>query len=133
MLKDDCNIERCDVLRGSFMILKFSNFKEAGFFDCSTFLYFEEDKLCKKMEEKHFYRGIVKNIFYIHNHPYKKATIKATMVRHRRYYSSMLDYSKRYISKNVFLIFVLRVAICIGLFEKFLYTIFKSIFVQEKN
>lgn len=56
-----------DVVRGSFLCLKTQAFMDAGMFDENTFLYYEEDILCRRLRRIGYAVGILSNRYYIQN------------------------------------------------------------------
>ena len=60
-----------DALQGSFFIIKVGAFKEVGFFDEHTFLYYEERILGVKLSKKNYKSAIYWKGFFIHDHKEK--------------------------------------------------------------
>lgn len=80
-----------DCVAGSFFIIRHSAFKEVGYFDEGTFLYFEEDILGNKLAVAH-YRNVVLNTCKF-NH-YESVTVDQNMNFYRKFKN--LQKSKKY-------------------------------------
>lgn len=97
----DKEFQYVDVVRGSFMMFRSEAFLAAGYFDESTFLYYEEDIISYRLKEKAYKVGVLTDHFYIHNHIYlgKK---NAFFIKHH------LDRSLKYFLTNYYKIGVLK-------------------------
>lgn len=84
-----------DCIAGSFFIIRHSMFKDVGYFDEGTFLYFEEDILGNKLRKQN-YKNVVLNTCKF-NH-YESVTIDKNMNFMKKYKN--LQKSKRYYHKN---------------------------------
>ena len=58
----------CDVIRGSFMFFKADILERIGMFDEHTFLFYEENIICKKISDISYNVGFITTDTYIHNH-----------------------------------------------------------------
>ncbi len=57
-----------DVVRGSFMFFRANVLKECQMFDEHTFLFYEENIICKKIKNLKYDVAVLANETYIHNH-----------------------------------------------------------------
>lgn len=62
------DIERVDIVRGSFMFFKMKALQEAGFFDENTFLYCEETIIAERLKRAGYDVGLLTRLHYIHDH-----------------------------------------------------------------
>lgn len=66
--KNNDSLQYVDVVRGSFMFFKNDVLKNIHYFDSNTFLYYEEDIICKKVRDSGKKVGILTDAYYIHDH-----------------------------------------------------------------
>lgn len=84
-----------DCVAGSFFIIRHSAFKEIGYFDEHTFLYFEEDILGSKLKKRNYKNVVLNTCRFKH---YESITIDKNMNFMRKYRN--LQKSKRYFHKT---------------------------------
>ena len=84
-----------DCVAGSFFIIRHSAFKEVGYFDENTFLYFEEDILGNKLK-KYGYKNVVLNTCMFKH--YESVTVDQNMNFYRKFKN--LQKSKKYYHKT---------------------------------
>lgn len=89
------NILEVDSIAGSFFVARFSYFKEIGFFDENTFLFFEEDIICKKLREKGYKIVSLNDCNFIH---YDSVTIGKIMNMFKK--QDILFESRKYYNKK---------------------------------
>lgn len=85
-----------EVIAGAFFIVKYNVFKEIGMFDENVFLFYEEDILAKKLQEKGYKTIMITDIKFIH---YESQTIGKTLSYYnkmKQLYKSKMYYQKRY-------------------------------------
>lgn len=84
-----------EAISGAFFIIKYPILKEIGMFDEHVFLFYEEDILAKKLQEKDYQTLSVNDVNFVH---YESQTIGKTL----SYYKKMkqLYKSKMYYHKN---------------------------------
>jgi hypothetical protein len=100
MLKVNDKIFSVDAVCGALFFAQAADFKDVGYFDNGTFLFFEEDILAFKLQKKQKKTGIIPSAKFIH---FGSETIKknATPFRKRRMFmKSQLYYVTRYLTKN---------------------------------
>ena len=92
------SIAEIDVMAGCFFILKSDVFKQVGYLDENTFLYYEENILAKKVRN-HGYRFVVDlSQFYIHDHQEKSKDAQSLKYR-MDIYKYSLQSQKYYLDK----------------------------------
>ncbi len=117
-------INKVDVVRMSLGLCNFSVLKTVNFFDDKYFLYYEEDKLCKKINAFGYDVDILTNRFYIHNHPISKEmkkNVKELIKSKINYFNSMFIYAKDYLNLNKLQILILKIFTQYAKFEKIIY------------
>lgn len=62
------NIQKVDIVLGSLFLIKYKVFKEVGFFDESTFLFYEEKMLYKKLANAGYSNYLILDQSYVHAH-----------------------------------------------------------------
>lgn len=110
------DLTKVDVVKGCFFIIKKEVFKEIGYFDENTFLYYEEIIMAKKLKEKGYNTYIDNQITIIH--ALSKSVDKSInrigkfkMLKDSQYYY------EKYVNKmNVFKLLILRLFYSIYLF-----------------
>ncbi len=116
-----------DVVLGSLFIIRVEDFKEVGYFDEGTFLFYEENILSKKLYEINKKSVIMTDISYIHDH---STTISKTLksfqtrkihLQSKKYYQ--IKFNKIGFIKKI----VLYIAIKYSLIETFITTPLKNI------
>lgn len=119
-----------DVLRGTLMFCNFSALKEVNYFDDNSFLYWEEDKLFFKLNNIGYKSGVLKGLFFLHNHPLTNSQmqLKNLIKKQKWYYFSMYDYCKTYLKINLFKRIILKSCIYFAICEKVVYGFFRKFF-----
>lgn len=103
-----------DVIRGSFLCFSSSVLKLVGGFDTNTFLYYEENIICKKIKKAGYKVNILTNYTYIHNHK-KQENILWDMSKD---FKSAFYYAKTYLECNKIQLFFLKYAMKFGVREQ---------------
>ena len=62
------SVQKVDIVPGCFLFIRYELFESIGFFDESTFLFWEEHFLYKRLAEKGKSNYIALDCFYIHEH-----------------------------------------------------------------
>ncbi|WP_214824791.1 glycosyltransferase [Exiguobacterium sp. s28] len=121
-------------IQGSFIAVRAEIFRDIGYMDEGTFLFYEENILAKKMKKKGYKTGIMNNLYYKHNHSVTiKKTMKALQV-YKVHLQSKQYYEKNYNSTSGIKIFLLNWASKYSLLEQFVMTPLKNIFrIRELN
>ena len=88
------NIFYVDCVPGSFFIIKHDVLKKVNYFDEKTFLYYEEDILCKKIKNIGYKVALLNNVKYIH---YESTSINKNIKSLRKFI--IFQKSKRYYHK----------------------------------
>ena len=84
-------IESREVVSGAFFLTSLEVFEDVGFFDTSTFLYFEENILAKRIKNIGLKSYIISGIRYSHNHSNTISTYHSKLSKY-----ILLNKSKRY-------------------------------------
>ncbi len=84
-----------DTIAGSFFVADISKFKEIGYFDENTFLFYEEDIIARKLEKNNYNITSLNNIKFIH---YDSQTIGKVISAKRKI--DILFESKKYYHKK---------------------------------
>lgn len=90
------NLLEVEAISGAFFIIKYPILKEIGMFDENVFLFYEEDILAKKLQEKGYKTISVNNVKFIH---YESQTIGKTLSYYnkmKQLYKSKMYYHKKY-------------------------------------
>lgn len=85
-----------EAISGAFFIIKYSILKEIGMFDENVFLFYEEDILAKKLQEKGYKTVSVNDVKFIH---YESQTIGKTLNYYnkmKQLYKSKMYYHTKY-------------------------------------
>ena len=85
------NYSYVDCVPGSFFMIRYDCFKEVGYFDENTFLYFEEDILGKKLKNAGYKVVVLNKEKFIH---YESVSINKSVMPYKKY--KILQKSKRY-------------------------------------
>ncbi len=108
---------KVDVIAGSFFMANHKKFKEIGYFDENTFLFFEEDILSKRLNKVGYEIYSLNNIKFIH---YESQTIGKAMNVFKKVnilFDSKIYYHKCYNNANEFEVFVFCILKYIRKFE----------------
>lgn len=84
-----------DCVPGSFFMIRYDAFRDVGYFDEATFLFFEEDILGKKLKNKGYKVVVLNKLKFTH---YESVTINKNLKYLRKY--KTLQKSKRYYHKT---------------------------------
>ena len=115
------NVYTADVLRGTFMICDFDALCDIDFFDDTTFLYWEEDKLFARLNQKGYKSGVILNKYFIHDHDIKSKkniNLKKKNKTQTLYWNSMYSYCRDYLNINILKKIILKAFIIYGYIEK---------------
>lgn len=104
-------------LPGCFFVVNIEDLSEMELFDEHTFLYYEENILAKKMEQKKLKRGIVPSAFYIHNHSISVDKSINSFNKMKIFFQSVLYYFIHYEKINKLQYHILSFCQKISLFE----------------
>ena len=125
-LKFDQNENKIDVIDGSFFGIDYNLFKELGFFDENTFLYYEENILGFKIKERNLQSYILNyrdNPIHAHNN---SITSKIKFRRNWKIYNkSRKYYCIKYLKIGFFKRIILNFCIGISSIESFFISLFK--------
>lgn len=108
---------KVDNVAGSFFVADFNKFKEVGFFDEGTFLFYEEDILSEKLIKKGYDIVLLNDINFMH---YESKTIGKVMNLYRKMdilFDSKVYYHKKYNNAGIFKIMFLNILRCIRKIE----------------
>ena len=125
LLKNRCSYDKfeinedkvlyCEVVQGSFFIIKRAVFEQVGFFVLFVFLYYEENILGKKIKALGYKEGTSLSCTYIHEHHFEPLSLSKEKRLKRREYASAEYYCKECLKSNNFLVFVLKLQAFINL------------------
>lgn len=90
------NLLEVEVISGAFFVIKYQVYKEIGGFDENVFLFYEEDILAEKIQNKGYKIGSINDVKYTH---YESQTIGKTLSYYhkmKQLYQSKLYYHKTY-------------------------------------
>ena len=124
-----------DVVRMSFGLCRQSVMKTIRFFDDKFFLYYEEDKLCKKIKKTGYDVCLLDNGFYIHNHPISKEmqkSVKSLIKSKTVYFESMFNYARDYLGLRKFQLLFLRILTQYAKFEKILFIYIRKYLISHE-
>ena len=96
--KDD--LSQVDIVSGCFFIIKSSVIKSINYFDENTFLYYEENILGVKMQQKKYRTYISNNVYVIHNHSISINKSVNNVNKFKMLKQSQLYYLKNYCHSN---------------------------------
>lgn len=112
------NPQIVDVIPGSFFIIKASVIREIGFFDESTFLYYEENILASKLKANGYFNYLITSEKYIHNHSVSiNKNIKSLKSKMRIAHKSHKVYCKKCLKIGKFKMALFDVTYYIGEFN----------------
>lgn len=125
-IKFDKEVNKIDAIAGSFFGLNYNTFKELGFFDPNTFLYYEENILGFKIKKAHLQSYILNyEINPIHNHKESSTSKIKFRINWKYYNDSRKYYSERYLKIKGFKKFILNLSIIFSRIEGFFMSLFK--------
>lgn len=94
------NIKYVDFVRNSFVLMDYNVTKNVNFFENECFLYFGEATLAEKLLKTGKHEAYLDNLFYYHNHIYRKNGI---IKSYKIYYKDIIIYWKKYKKLNIFI------------------------------
>lgn len=106
-----------DNIAGSFFVSRFDMFKEVGYFDENTFLFYEEDILGDKIKEKGYKIQLLNDINFMH---YESKSIGKIMNLYKKMdilFDSKIYYHKKYNNAGMIKIFIMNILRYIRKFE----------------
>lgn len=125
--QQNSSVTPVDVLPGCFFCIKTEVFKDIGFFDESTFLYYEENIISLKLKKKGYQNYLLNNITYIHKeHISIEKSYPAWSKRVKIAFQSRMIYCKKYLQVNKIQIIWLVLTYFWGLIEYKAYMILKG-------
>ena len=98
-----------EAISGAFFIIKYNVLKDIGMFDENVFLFYEEDILAKKMQEKGYQTISVNDVKVTH---YESQTIGKTLSYYKKMkqlYKSKMYYQKKYNHINFMQIIIFKI------------------------
>lgn len=113
----ECDVLKVDAIAGSFFVANHKLFKEIGYFDENTFLFYEEDIIGYKAKQKGYDIYSLNNLSFMH---YESKTIGKLMNIFKKQdilFKSRIYFQKEYNKANNFEIFVFKVLKYIRKFE----------------
>ena len=110
-----------DAVHGCFFAIKFDKFKEIGYFDDKTFLYYEENILGKKLKNHGYKSFIDTSVFVKHNLSVSVDKSFNSLKKYKILKSSQRYYEKEYNNLNFIGIFILKITYYISYFISFIY------------
>ena len=112
------DIQKVDLVKGSFFGVRLKDFEEVGYFDDEFFLFCEERTLGKKMKNAGKTIGILTGAVYHHNHSASiKNTYKCVSSQMKLLYQSRKLYHKKYLRTGIVLNTIMSISMSISLFE----------------
>ncbi len=125
-IKFDDEVNKIDAIDGSFFGINYQLFKELGFFDPKTFLYYEENILGYKIKKRHLQSYILNykdNPIHAHE---QSITSKIKFRRNWKIYNqSRKYYCLNYLKIRGFKKFILNICLGISSIEAFFISLFK--------
>lgn len=101
------DVEIVDATSGGFMLFRCSALIAANYFDEKIFMYYDEDALCWRMKDHHFYTGYYPKVTIIHDHDFNKKNyidVNKVSAKSARYF--MKNYIKPIFIKYWFYVIV---------------------------
>lgn len=129
---NNVNISIVDALPGSFLFFKNEYFKKYGLLDENVFLYYEENILCEKLNDK---EALILSLddYYFHYHNKNKYTMKKRFFDFFNTFKSRLYFLKTYRKINLFIKFLLYLTFFIRIIEIPIISFFAFIMNKIKN
>lgn len=124
-VKASGDIQKVDIVKGSFFAVRLKDLIEIGGFDEGVFLFCEERILAKKMKNAGKKIGVIPSAKYLHNHSVSINKSYKKRQQMRLLYQSRLYYNEKYEKVGKLKLFILKLAIKWSLFEFFITDIFK--------
>ena len=112
-----------DCIRGSFMFFRAKALKESGLFDENTFLFYEENIMCKKIKKLNYKVVIVNDASYIHDHVLIDT---ANYIKYKSSLNSAYYYLTNYVGINILQRWMYRFISFFGKIEYRLFAKFKK-------
>lgn len=104
-----------DCIYGCFFIVEGNFLKSINYFDSKTFLYYEENILGRKAQEKGVLSIVDNNNYCIHHHNKTIGNNVSNLNKYKIYKSSQLYYEKKYNKANLIIMFFFRLFYLINL------------------
>lgn len=122
----ETKLSQVDVVKGCFFIIKAEVIKNIGYFDESTFLYFEENILAKKLRDHHYKTYIHNEVHVIHalSKSVDKSLININKFKYLK--ASQYYYERKILKLNIFKILIL-------IITYFIYYLFAQLFSLIKR
>lgn len=121
------DILKVDAIAGSFFVANHKLFKEIGYFDENTFLFYEEDIISFKAKEQDYSIISLNNLSFIH---YESKTIGKIMNIFKKQdilFNSRIYFQKKYNKANMFQILIFKVLRYIRKFELIFEVLIKKV------
>jgi len=112
-----------DVVRGSFMFFRADVLEKIDMFDEKTFLFYEENIICKKISDAGYKVAFVPNATYIHNHVLVDTRSK---IKYKASLKSAYYYLVKYQHINIFKRLTYKMFCMLGRIEYGIGSIFKK-------
>lgn len=109
-----------DCIAGSFFVAKNSLFKEVGYFDENTFLYYEEDILSKRLKSKGFRIVSVNSHNFIHFESQTIDKVFNQIKKQKLIFQSMIYYHKKYNNANIIIVLLFYIIFYLQKIELFI-------------
>lgn len=106
-----------DCISGAFFIIRKNVYHEIGKFDENVFLFYEEDILARKLQEKNYLTYSLNNVYFKH---YESQTIGKTFSYYKKVkelYASKMYYHKTYTNINAFQVLIFKILRVIRILE----------------
>ena len=118
-------LTRVDVVKGCFFIIKSNVLKEINYFDENTFLYYEENILGKKLNNKGFKSYINNDVIVKHNLSVSVDKSINSLKKYKILKKSQRYYEKEYNKLNIFGMFLLYISYYISYFIAYIIYLFR--------
>ena len=125
---DDClaSFSYVDVVRGSFLFLRAEAVRKVDYLDERTYLYFEENILCDKLNKAGYKVGIILDDSYIHNHVYVNGKMVVSFNNYKENFKSMYVYIKYYLKVNLAKLILFKICSGYNIFQQYLISTLKK-------
>lgn len=110
--------QHVDVLPGSFLFSSIEALQDVEFFSEKTFLYCEERILTKKLMDKGYQNILLTNDSYLHSHSTTISKYNSKISQFKIYNQSILVYHRYYAGTSKLKVFLLSLALSVGLLGK---------------
>lgn len=123
----DSKLSKVEAVHGCFFMIRLKDFKDIGYFDENTFLYYEENIIGKKLKDRNMGVYIDNTTKVIHD---LSVSIDKSFNQIRKYKilkTSQKYYQKHYNNLNIFGMILLRISYYISLVLSYIIVFFKNI------